>query len=447
MFFSTHRKAIAALRKQLAHFLHVERDLINPLSAGALQNVIESCDSALANPALQTPEKLKMLSAQSETVLHQTASRYKRSSVSEILDVAAVALMVAMGIRAIYLQPFKIPTGSMQPTLFGIHYIADKAPDGSHILPNWGIANAFLFGVSRTEFKAPFDGSIRTGSVHQGIDYGWLAPIPLLRDIFAEETTSFVFEPQKLTESSFDIQTEKAITVTLPGTPEKNAQYMNQGLSPERGKNDLSALGPWSKGTMLTEGWLSTGDQLFVDRISHHFTGISRGDVTVFNTEGIVHNGRPLAASGFYYIKRLVGMPGDTLRVRNNHLEVKPEGATDFVKIEVLDSRFEKLYSGKAGYHGHLDWEIFEGGKTVTVPKNCYFMMGDNSRSSSDSRYWGFVPRRNIVGRAFFVFWPFSARWGLTDRENAVKTSSAWGLDSEDPGHQGNRPLPAMSLQ
>jgi signal peptidase I len=42
-------------------------------------------------------------------------------------------------------------------------------------------------------------------------------------------------------------------------------------------------------------------------------------------------------------------------------------------------------------------------------------MLGDNSKFSEDSRYWGFVPRRNIVGKALFVFWPISRRWGFTD--------------------------------
>ena len=53
------------------------------------------------------------------------------------------------------------------------------------------------------------------------------------------------------------------------------------------------------------------------------------------------------------------------------------------------------------------------------VPKDEYFMLGDNTKYSSDSRIWGTVPRRNIVGKAFLVFWPFSRRWGLADSRDA----------------------------
>ena len=49
------------------------------------------------------------------------------------------------------------------------------------------------------------------------------------------------------------------------------------------------------------------------------------------------------------------------------------------------------------------------------VPAGCYFMLGDNSQFSLDSRFFGAVPRKNLVGRSWFVFWPFSRRWGFTD--------------------------------
>ncbi|MDD3117223.1 MAG: signal peptidase I, partial [Victivallaceae bacterium] len=64
--------------------------------------------------------------------------------------------------------------------------------------------------------------------------------------------------------------------------------------------------------------------------------------------------------------------------------------------------------SGYGRFLGSPDAELI-------IPENFYFMLGDNSLFSSDSRVWGLVPRSNMVGRAFFVFWPFSRRWGLAD--------------------------------
>ena len=60
-------------------------------------------------------------------------------------------------------------------------------------------------------------------------------------------------------------------------------------------------------------------------------------------------------------------------------------------------------------------------GDGFEVPKDSYFMMGDNSKNSLDSRFWGTVPRKNIVGKALFIFWPISRRWGLTDRAEAIQ--------------------------
>lgn len=441
MFVRTHRKAFLNLARQIRHALHVERDLMNPLSAGALAQLADECQNAAGNPAEHTPEKLKNLQSQSETLLYQSLSRYKRSSFSELLDIAAVALMVAMGVRAIALQPFKIPTGSMQPTLYGIHFVTNDTPDSSPVFPDWGKADAFLFGASRVAFTAPFDGRIREGSVHQGVDYGLLKPVPVLRELFGEETTSFVFEPVD------ELSPHDSVSVTLNGGIEKIVQSLSLGAAERRGR-ELSAFGPWRKGETLIDGYMTTGDQLFVDRISHLFCPLKRGDVTVFNTEGIHYRGQALSESGFYYIKRLVGLPGDTLRIRSHHLEIRPAGETAFVPVEKLDARFEKLYGGQSGYQGHLGWEKLAREAELTVPEDHYFLLGDNSRSSSDGRYWGFVPRRNIVGRACFVFWPFSARWGLTDRANAVQVPSGWKV--EFPGEvteQSYRPLPVMSLQ
>jgi signal peptidase I len=59
--------------------------------------------------------------------------------------------------------------------------------------------------------------------------------------------------------------------------------------------------------------------------------------------------------------------------------------------------------------------ELTVDGVSYYVPDNCYFMLGDNSKFSSDSRIWGVVPRHNIIGKAAFVFWPFSRRFGIAD--------------------------------
>ena len=130
-------------------------------------------------------------------------------------------------------------------------------------------------------------------------------------------------------------------------------------------------------------------------------------------------------------------MPGDVLKNIDNKVYVKQKGADEFVPITDFNiPEINRIYSNKGGYHGHLAQGYMIPEYEITVPEDSYYMMGDNSANSRDSRYGWFVPRKNIVGRAFFVFWPFSRRWGLTDRSAPVNVET-----------ELEHGLPAMSLQ
>ena len=304
----------------------------------------------------------------------------------EYLDVAAVALVVAFGIRALALQPFQIPTGSMQPTLFGVHYIAEQGKANSYQgkLPEF--LDFLLFSTRPARAEIGRGGYLEPGSVKAVTANG----------IFTD--TEFVIGGEHY---------------QLPGEPKKVREYAR-----------LDRFGGFRPGEVLADGYLSLGDHLFVDRISHHLFGMNRGDVVVFNTEGIIGaGGRPLVEmSGLYYIKRLVGLPGDTLKIVNNQLWIKPAGDAEFQPATAFSEAFQKIYSNQGGYHGHTNNPVGVIGQYLNVdgtefevPPDSYFMMGDNSLFSYDSRGWGVVPRRNIVGKALFVFWPFSRRWGVAD--------------------------------
>ena len=312
----------------------------------------------------------------------------------EILDILAVALAVAFGIRALFFQPFKIPTGSMQPTLFGIHFI-EKEPLGNKFLGKFGsLADSLLFSCERVSTEIVKDGRIES-----------YAPANTL---FSTRT--------RLTIGGADY--------ILPGNINKIAEYAK--LDPEK---------IYRKGEKLCDGYLSSGDHLFVDRLSHYLFGLKRGDITVFTTENIFINNEPLSeSSGFYYVKRLVGMPGDTLKIENEMLYIKEKGSDTFRPITDFSDKFAKIYSKQGGYQGHSSIVGYEHGKYLafasdefTVPENSYFMLGDNTKFSADSRVWGVVPRKNIVGRPILVFWPFSRRWGFGECDEAlpIPTSNA----------------------
>ena len=91
------------------------------------------------------------------------------------------------------------------------------------------------------------------------------------------------------------------------------------------------------------------------------------------------------------FIKRLVGLPGDEVEIKKGSIYVNG--------TPLADSVFNNRY-----YYNRGDFGV-EGTKII-VPKDNYFVLGDNSASSKDSRYWGFVPRDNILGEAIVIYWP-----------------------------------------
>ena len=385
-------KELKKLRGHARHTLIVDDDILSDKQKQALREIVKAPESCDLNSIEAMEKTFDECNGSYKAILPPS----KYSWVREYLDVLAVAVAVAFGIRGLFLQPFKIPTSSMQPTLFGIHYIAKDGKANPLLGKVSAPLDSLLFACDRAKLKIEKDGTLERDAFRQKTSYG-IFSLLLLKAV-----PSWALLPYTYT--SFNIG---GVNYNLPGTPAKVIEY--NGL-----KNSDSI---YKAGQELCNGWLSSGDHLFVDRFSHLLVGLSRGDIVVFNTENIYHDGKALAKNGYYYIKRLVGLPGDTLLIMNNMLYVRPKGDAQFKPITKFSPKFKKLYSNKGGYQGHLNFAYGNdlSGKGFEVPSGSYFMMGDNSRNSLDSRYWGTVPRKNIVGKALFIFWPISRRWGLTD--------------------------------
>ena len=380
-FYTRRRRNLAELRDYEKHFSHIlikDRDILPEDSLTSLESAIaelrttrrEGDDKAVAT-------MLQHYHTDASVILPSRSNPRLRDH----LEVMVVALGLAFGVRALFLQPFKIPTGSMQPTLFGIHFSPSEAP--LHLNP----AKRLFDYINYT--KRYIDVQVRAPGY---ID---------LQDI-RKAKPAIPFLPSSLV----DVGDQ---TYKLPGAPVDVQKYLQQ----------LHGRGAYLRqGDVLARGALLLGDHLFVDRTYLAFHEPKRGDVTVFVTDGITYRGRPL--SGRFYIKRLVGLPGDTLKIQDGRLYVKEPGATEFRLVDQRDSKgFPRIYSMKGGYHGytHLPQSQLLTDDTVsyTVPEGQYFMMGDNSLFSLDSRFWKTVPRKNLVGRAFWVWWPFDRRWGRVD--------------------------------
>ena len=103
------------------------------------------------------------------------------------------------------------------------------------------------------------------------------------------------------------------------------------------------------------------------------------------------------------YVKRVIGLPGETLEVRNKKVYID-EKPLDEPYVHFLEAP-----SGPPELHEVTSLDVRENYGPVIVPPNEYFMMGDNRDNSQDSRYWGFLPRDYIKGRAMMVYWSYRA--------------------------------------
>ncbi len=102
------------------------------------------------------------------------------------------------------------------------------------------------------------------------------------------------------------------------------------------------------------------------------------------------------------FIKRYIAGEGDTVEIKNGKLLVNGKVVED-------PPAFRRVY-----YYNRGDYGI--EGKPITVPKDSYFVLGDNSASSKDSRYWGFVPKNYLIGKAVLVIMPFNRIQQINDR-------------------------------
>lgn len=371
MFFITPRYL-----KEAKHYLHGARKFLNYKKDILKKEDIEKIERRINNLKEAMQEKrcdpVHEAIRELDALIGKISPPPSDAGWRENVEVFLVAIVIAAGIKAYILQPFRIPTGSMQPTLYGIVGTPTNTPP-----PNL-LVRAFEFvwlGRHYIDLKAK----------EQDVVLG-----------LREKTylNFFTFTEIVLRNGSY--------TLFVPRDP--LARYFN--VRPGR---------EYRAGETIACGHMDTGDQVFVDKVSYNFVKPAAGDVFVFKTTGIskIESGLDPEMGSQHYIKRLAGLPGQTLRIDPPRLFINGKVPDSFV--------FQRVMSMKDGYNGYSNAP--EGGgaftnlgspsETYTVPAKSYFALGDNSYHSRDSRDWGIVPEHNVAGRGLFVYWPFTKRWGF----------------------------------
>jgi signal peptidase I len=192
--------------------------------------------------------------------------------------------------------------------------------------------------------------------------------------------------------------------------------------------------------TPSMEDNLLVGDHLLVNKFIFGSNGswegkilpareIRRGDVIVFKYPEDLTK---------HYVKRAIGLPGDRIKIDNQKIFINgqlmeepyifhkmPEHKNVLVRDifplskEIMD-RLADYVQNRDLFDSYLYYKSYTKGDEIVVPPGYYFAMGDNRDNSADSRYWGFVPRKNIVGRALIIYWSYE-----TDADEHLRTSVA----------------------
>ena len=354
------RRKLRKTAEHLLHAAHHARHMREDIAPAAAQQELAAAEAAL-KAALAAGDEVAFEGA-AERLGAATRAVYPPGPapvVREYLEIIVVALTVAMAFRCYFIQPFRIPTGSMQPTLFGVQVTPQDAPTWRDAFPIRWIRWA-LFGTSYVEVKARCSGVVSipgpAADPRQNGD----------RDFYA-----------------IYVGAQRHPVRTLMPPCVRPGQYVQAG-------------------DVLARGRVTIGDHVFVNKVRYNFSRPRRGDVIVFSVASLRD---PRILKSDFYIKRLAGLPGETLRIAERHLvaDGRPVESPEPFHRLTHDPRYVG-YTNVGGFG--TPWAQH------TLRASEFLPLGDNTEHSYDGRYFGPVPLKDLVGPGFFVYWPISERWG-----------------------------------
>lgn len=403
MFTPKWKKEAQHLDKAAKKFVDYKRDLLKPDRIAE----IESRRNDLKN-AIQSKDQSKVTEASKQITAACENSLPREKPLGwfeENVEVMFVAIVIALGLRAYYIQPFRIPTGSMQPTLNGI------------------------IGTPLKKEQWPSFPQRMIEKALRGRSYVYVVNDRDRRPVFNSRGAPDIRDVQMMhffSRGELHFQNSAPVKLPAPSNP-----CLQAGLA--RALHYARANGGvLPKGAVLCEGYIDTGDLVLVDKFSYHFRKPDRGEVFVFDTVGIdgIQKRSGEQGAGSHYIKRLCGVPGDTLTIEEPDLMINGKIAQEPGIQRVI--RGEGAYKIIPNGYGFAKPEdvppsgkmlpqyLAKKGDSITLASKTapgfreYVALGDNTVNSLDSRYWGTVKEYNLVGPALFSLWPITTgHWGF----------------------------------
>lgn len=355
------RKDVKHMLHEAAHARHMRGDIADPED---LRRLLEGEEALRATLKDCREEDVEKAATGLRAAIDKVYPPRPDSKWRENVEVFAVALAVAMAFRTYFLQPFKIPTNSMWPTLYGITVDPSAKRDVFDVFP-LNIVRLAVFGEKYIEVTAKASGVPRV-------------------------------DPRS---------NDETLTVWIGGEAHQLPLDFKCWTFDPRDPPFVNA------GQILAAGRRRFGDHIFVNRVGYNLHKPKRGDIFVFSTTDVLYSG---VRTNDNYIKRLVALPGETVRLEppnlviNDHRISEPE---PFKRLLTKADEYEGI--------GYTFPQAFDAAlappRQITLSKTQYLPFGDNTQHSLDGRYFGPVEQERIIGPACFVYWPFGKRWGLTD--------------------------------
>ncbi len=437
------------MRHQIRKHLNAQRDLLSAEAVRGLEEAIEKSAEAIRHGAI--PGDIQSTMQALEASANQWLRPYRSAGIRENVEMFLVVAAALMGFRTFFFQPMAIPTGSAQPTFYGV-------------------TSENLQG--KTEAVIP--------SRFKRWYFSWVKGEKYYH-ITAKNSGRFKIideKPQKLfpfiSRQRFQIGDRK-YTVWFPPKRISFSQdlWYYAGLRSYPYSREGDEAINFREGDEVIKIKVTSGDHLFVNRFIYNFRRPRRGETIVFKSTNL-----PGLTPNTHYIKRLVALGGEKIsigddrliRINGQSLDASTPGFEFVYNFNPNKPPQKDVYSGhvngtlerrlknwkhrdgtmagwrkmqehfkKKGPHKckQFDGESFrvslalnfpDANTKLTVRKNHYLAFGDNTMNSQDSRVWpsgdddynsdqqGGFPRENVIGKSAFVFWPISERFGWHTR-------------------------------
>jgi signal peptidase I len=388
-FLSKKVRQAADMCRQVRKLISAQRDLLSPEEIQEISKAARELSNAIA--AGERLEGIEKRMKDLDKVANENLKPYPSASLRENIEVFLVTGAVVLALRTFFFQPMAIPSGSAQPTL-------------------WGITSENLLG--RPDVKIPRGLNRLFQTCWAGTHYY-----------------------QKVAENEGELKIDPPRTI-LPflkrqvlwvGAKDYPIWFPPEDLAGRTGLRDGQHI---HKGEQFIKLKMVSGDHLFVNRFIYNFQPPHRGEIIVFYSDHV-----PGLIEETHYIKRLIARGGEHVRIGNDrHVYINGE------RLDASTPGFENVYSfdpkrppERDRYSGHVNnfiarqyaegdlAPLFPDEKTEFVVRaNRYLAFGDNTMNSKDGRDWGDFPRELVMGRSSFVFWP------IGDRDHAP-SRFGWG--------------------